>query len=57
MSLSVTSNWNSWGGSRAGNKELDFSSQLTVSPQILLFEANLDLHWLKKINVDQEMGV
>lgn len=29
-------------------KKLDFSSQLTVSLLILLFEANLDLHWLEK---------
>lgn len=43
-------------GSREGNKELNFSSQLTVPPLIWLSGANLDLHWLKT-NVNQEIGV
>jgi len=44
------------GGSGEGSKEANFSSQLTVSLLIWLFEANLDLHWLK-INADEEITV
>lgn len=54
--LQLTEICGTLGGSRKGNKELNFNSHLTALPLIWLFEANLHLHWLK-INVNQEITV
>lgn len=54
--LSLTQICGALGGSREGNKKPNFSSQLTDSRLIWLFEANLDLRRLKT-NVNQEIAV